>query len=85
MNNIINKDKWIQKLIDIISDNLQKPETKELLYVKILDPAVSYIMSRLFPYMILTIILFAILLILVILIFITIFFNKTGGGGSAVL
>ena len=70
------KGKWIHRWIEMIAHSIQQPDTKEWLHIMILDPFVKYIMSRIFPYIILTIILFSLLLILVVLIFITVFFKQ---------
>jgi hypothetical protein len=71
-----NNKKWVHKWIETIAHGLQQPETKEWMQIMILDPLVSYIVSRIFPYVILTIILFAILFILVILIFVMLLFRN---------
>jgi hypothetical protein len=73
-----NNKKWVHKWIETIAHGLQQPETKEWMHIMILDPLVSYIISRVFPYVILTIILFAILFILVILIFVMLLFRNHG-------
>jgi hypothetical protein len=70
--------KWVHRWIETIAHSLQQPETKEWFHIMVLDPLVSYIMSRVFPYVILTIILFAILFILVILIFFILLFRENG-------
>jgi hypothetical protein len=70
--------KWVHRWIETIAHSLQQPETKEWFHIMILDPFVSYIMSRIFPYVILSIILFAILFILVILIFFILLFRENG-------
>ncbi len=70
------KGKWIHRWVEMIAHSIQQPDTKEWLHIMILDPFVKYIMSRIFPYIILTIILFSVLLILVVLIFITVFFKR---------
>ena len=75
-NNMKNNRKWVHKWIETIAHGLQQPDTKEWMHIMILDPLVSYIMSRVFPYVILTIILFAILFILVILIFVMLLFRN---------
>ncbi len=71
-----NNRKWVHKWIETIAHSLQQPETKEWFHIMLLDPLVSYIMSRIFPYIILTIILFAILFILVIIIFVMLLFRN---------
>jgi hypothetical protein len=70
------KRKWIHRWIEMIAHSLQQPETKEWFHIMVLDPLVSYIMSRIFPYVILTIILFSILFILVIFIFFILLFRN---------
>jgi hypothetical protein len=73
-----NNKRWVHKWIETIAHGLQQPETQKWMHAMILDPLVSYIMSRVFPYVILTIILFAMLFILVILIFVMLLFRENG-------
>lgn len=75
-NDMKQKGKWVHRWIEMIAHSLQQPETKEWFHIMVLDPLVSYMMSRIFPYVILTIILFSILFILVIIIFFILIFNR---------
>lgn len=46
---------------------LGKPEIQEQIQVRILDPLLSHVMKRVFPYIILTCVLFVLLLIVVMI------------------
>ncbi len=59
--------KWIKRWVETLAHSMQQKETKEWLQMLVLDPFLSYIIDRVFPYFILLIVLFALLLIFVII------------------
>jgi hypothetical protein len=59
--------KWIRKWVETLAHTIQQKETKEWLQMLVLDPFLSYIIDRIFPYFLLLIVLFALLLVFVII------------------
>lgn len=59
--------KWIRKWVETLAHSIQQKETKEWLQMLVLDPFLSYIIDRIFPYFLLLIVLFALLLVFVII------------------
>lgn len=59
--------KWIKRWVETLAHSMQQKETKEWLQMLVLDPFLSYIIDRIFPYFLLLIVLFALLLIFVII------------------
>ncbi len=59
--------KLIKRWVETLAHSIQQKETKEWLQMLVLDPFLSYIIDRVFPYFILLIVLFALLLVFVII------------------
>ena len=59
--------KWIRKWVETLAHTIQQKETKEWLQMLVLDPFLSYIIDRIFPYFLLLIVLFSLLLVFVII------------------
>ena len=59
--------KWIRKWVETLAHSIQQKETKEWLQMLVLDPFLSYIIDRIFPYFLLLIVLFSLLLVFVII------------------
>jgi hypothetical protein len=59
--------KWIKRWVETLAHSIQQKETKEWLQMLVLDPFLSYIIDRIFPYFLLLIVLFALLLVFVII------------------
>jgi hypothetical protein len=59
--------KWIRRWVETLAHSIQQKETKEWLQMLVLDPFLSYIIDRIFPYFILLIVLFALILVFVII------------------
>ena len=59
--------KWIRRWVETLAHSIQQKETKEWLQMLVLDPFLSYIIDRIFPYFLLLIVLFALLLVFVII------------------
>jgi len=64
--------RMIKKWVDQFAQSLNNTDIKNFIELLILDPFIKYIMSRIFPYIIVMFCLFALTLIMVILIFILI-------------
>lgn len=60
---------WLRSWIEKVLIQLKTDETRDWLQVYIADPVINYIADRLFPYLIITGILFAAMLIFIILTF----------------
>ena len=70
----------IQRIIDKLSNYMQKDENKRWLQVFILDPVLNHIFDRLFPYIILMCIVMFVLIILIVITFFLVF-TKLGSTG----
>lgn len=67
------KESLFQELLDICIQQLQKEENKKKMNTYIIEPSFTYIFDRLYPYILLTSIIFILLLLLfIVLIFILI-------------
>jgi hypothetical protein len=65
--NVKTQGKWIRRWVETLAHSIQQKETKEWLQMLVLDPFLSYIIDRIFPYFLLLIVLFALLLVFVII------------------
>jgi hypothetical protein len=61
--------KWIQKLIQIV----QTEENKKMVQVFLLDPILTHVLERLFPYVLMLCVLFVILTVMISLILLLVF------------
>ena len=52
------KKDWLQRWIHKISQTVQTDENKKMLQVFIVDPLISYMMDRIFPYIVIMCVLF---------------------------
>ena len=66
----------LQKAIQYVG----KPEIRDTIQSQIIDPLLNHIMKRVFPYIILTCVLFVLLLLVVLLTLGIIIFQLRGGG-----
>lgn len=73
----------IQRIIDKLSNYMQKDENKRWLQVFILDPVLNHIFDRLFPYIILMCIVMVVLIILIVVTFFLVFTKLGSTGVSA--
>ena len=55
------KKDWLQRWIHKISQTVQTDENKKMLQVFIVDPLISYMMDRIFPYIVIMCVLFVLL------------------------
>jgi hypothetical protein len=68
MSNNINK--YINEIIDICISEVSKDETKKKINTYIIEPSFTYIFDRLYPYILLTSIIFVLILLMAIIIII---------------
>jgi len=61
------KNSFINEIIDIIITEVSKDETKKKINTYILEPSFTYIFDRLYPYILITSIIFLLILIMVII------------------
>jgi hypothetical protein len=70
------KNNFINEIIDICIGELSKDETKKKINTYIIEPSFTYIFDRLYPYIILTSIIFVLILLMAIIILIILFRNN---------
>lgn len=76
------KKDMVQKVIDKLSTYMQKEENKQWLQVFVIDPVLSHILDRIFPYIIIVCIIMVVLIILIILTFFLVFTKLSSVPGS---
>jgi hypothetical protein len=77
------KSAWLQKTIENLVVSFKSEETRQWLQVFIVDPVLSYVMDRFFPYILLCIIVVAAMILLTISTFLIVFFKMGGSGTSS--
>jgi hypothetical protein len=70
------KNFFINEIIDICISEVSKEETKEKINTYIIEPSFTYIFDRLYPYIILTFIIFILILLMAIIIIILLIHNN---------
>ena len=70
------KQNFVNEIIDICISEISKDETKKKINTYIIDPSFTYIFDRLYPYLILTAIIFVLILLMAITIIIILIRNK---------
>jgi hypothetical protein len=70
------KNNFVNEIIDICIRELSKDETKKKINTYIIEPSFTYIFDRLYPYIILTSIIFVLILLMAIIILIILFRNN---------
>ena len=70
------KNNIINEIIDICISEVSKEEMKNKINTYIIEPSFTYIFDRLYPYIILTSIIFVLLLLMVIIIIIILIHNN---------
>ena len=70
------KQNFVNEIIDICITEISKDETKKKINTYIIDPSFTYIFDRLYPYLILTAIIFILILLMAITIIIILIRNK---------
>ena len=68
MSNI--KEKFTNELIDIIIEEISKKEIKDKINTHIVDPSMTTIFERLYPYIIITSVIFILIFLWLLLLFI---------------
>ena len=70
------KSKFINELIDLCISEVSKDETKKKINTYIIEPSFTYIFDRLYPYILLTFIIFSLILLMAIIIIIILVRNN---------
>jgi len=69
------KNDFIQKFIQKALLNLNNDESRKYIQIYLVDPLLNHVIERLFPYIILTTVLFVILILCIVTICIFIYYN----------
>jgi len=64
------KNSIVNEIIDIFLSEISKEDTKNKINTYIIEPSFSYLFDRLYPYLILTFIIFVLILLMAIIIII---------------
>ena len=70
------KNTFINEIIDICISEVSKDETKKKINTYLIEPSFTYIFDRLYPYIILTAIIFVLILLMAIIIIIILIHNN---------
>ena len=70
------KNNFINEIIDICILEVSKDETKQKINTYLIEPSFTYIFDRLYPYIILTFIIFILILLMAIIIIILLIHNN---------
>jgi len=70
------KSKFINEIIDVCITEVSKDETKKKINTYIIEPSFTYIFDRLYPYILLTFIIFSLILLMAIIIIIILVRNN---------
>ena len=70
------KNAFINEIIDICISEVSKEETKTKINTYIIEPSFTYIFDRLYPYIILTAVIFVLILLMAIIIIIILVRNN---------
>ena len=73
-------DKWSQNIIQKIMNYIEKNNVQLTIKSKLLDPILNHILKRIFPYIILICVMFALLLLAVLITLGVIIFQMRSGG-----
>ena len=71
------KNNFINEIIDICISEVSKDETKQKINTYIIEPSFTYIFDRLYPYIMVSSVIFFLILLFLILVFIMLF-RSTG-------
>ncbi len=69
------KNDFVNEIIDICISEVSKDETKHKINTYIIEPSFTYIFDRLYPYLVLTFIIFILILLMAIVIIIILIKN----------
>jgi hypothetical protein len=70
------KSNFVNEIIDMVITEVSKDETKNKINTYIVEPSFTYIFDRLYPYIILTFIIFILILLMAIIIIILLIHNN---------
>jgi hypothetical protein len=59
------KKDWLQRWIHKLTQTIQTDENKKMIQVYLIDPLISHIMDRIFPYIVIMCVLFVVLTIMI--------------------
>jgi hypothetical protein len=65
---MLSKNNFTEEIIDIIIKEISKDETKKKLNTYLIEPSFTYLFDRMYPYIILTCVIFVLLLLMAIII-----------------
>ncbi len=71
------KNAWLQKTIENLAVSFKSEETRQWLQVFIVDPVLSYVMDRIFPYLIVTITVIVSMILLTVSTFLLVFYRSS--------
>jgi len=63
---MLSKNSFTEEIIDIIIKEISKDETKKKLNTYLIEPSFTYLFDRMYPYIILTCVIFVLLLLMAI-------------------
>jgi hypothetical protein len=66
---------WLKPWIERIAHSIQSPQTQEWIQLYLLDPIITYILERCFPYFVVFTVIFGILFILLIVMIVFMFIH----------
>jgi hypothetical protein len=67
------KKDWLQRWIHKLTQTIQTDENKKMIQVYLIDPLISHIMDRIFPYIVIMCVLFVVLTIMISLTLLLVF------------
>ena len=77
------KHDWLQRWIRKLIQTIQTDENKKMIQVYLIDPLISHIMDRIFPYILIMCVLFVVLTIMISLTLLLVFTRLGSGSGPA--
>jgi hypothetical protein len=63
---MLSKNSFTEEIIDIVIKEISKDETKKKLNTYLIEPSFTYLFDRMYPYIILTCVIFVLLLLMAI-------------------
>jgi hypothetical protein len=63
---MLSKNNFTEEIIDIVIKEISKDETKKKLNTYLIEPSFTYLFDRMYPYIILTCVIFVLLLLMAI-------------------
>ena len=78
------KKDWLQRWIHKLTQTIQTDENKKMIQVYLIDPLISHIMERIFPYIVIMCVLFVVLTIMISLTLLLVF-TRVGSSSTTAL